>query len=144
MARAIRSLLVTFPPRTPSVIRGSGVGGIHQNSLCSVRYTKEPLRIRDGLLCLWLSTLGPLPSSPRRLGVNSSAIPVGWHGGLSHACLWNRHLSVMENYIIYQSILCKNLRMKTTRKTIIQLEWHKKAQTSSYFGFRPEQPMELF
>lgn len=64
MARAIRSLLVTFPLRTPSVIRGSGVGGIHQNSLCSVRYTKEPLRIRDGLLCLWLSTLGPLPSSP--------------------------------------------------------------------------------
>lgn len=50
-----------------SAIRHQRVRGreIHQNSLCSVRYTKEPLRIRDGLLCLWLSTLRPIPSSPR-------------------------------------------------------------------------------
>lgn len=49
-----------------SAIRHQRVRGreIHQNSLCSVRYTKEPLRIRDGLLCLWLSTLRPIPSSP--------------------------------------------------------------------------------
>lgn len=53
-----------FPSeRHPSSV-GQGSGGIHQNSLCSMRYTKEPLRIRDGLLCLWLSTLGPLPSTP--------------------------------------------------------------------------------
>lgn len=50
-----------------SVIRHQRVKGreIHQNSLCSVRYTKEPLRIRDGLLCLWPSTLGAIPSSPQ-------------------------------------------------------------------------------
>lgn len=62
--QAIRCLLVTFPLRTP--IRHQRVRGrkIHQNSLCSVRYTKEPLRISDGLLCLWLSTLRPIPSSP--------------------------------------------------------------------------------
>lgn len=79
-SQAIRCLLVTFPPQ--SAIRHQRVRGqeIHQNSLCSVRYTKEPLRIRDGLLCLWPSTLRPIPSSPSLLGVNSSTIPAGWHG----------------------------------------------------------------
>lgn len=50
-----------------SAIRHQRVRGqeIHQNSLCSLRYTEEPLRIRDSLLCLWLSTLRPIPSSPR-------------------------------------------------------------------------------
>lgn len=60
-----RCLLVTFPLRAPSVIGGVRGREIHQNSLCRVRYTEEPLRIRDGLLCLWLSTLRPIPSSPR-------------------------------------------------------------------------------
>lgn len=47
-SRAIRSLPATFPLR--AAIRHQGVRGrkIHQNSLCSARYTKEPLRIRDG------------------------------------------------------------------------------------------------
>lgn len=62
--QAIRCLLVTFPLRAPSVIKGSRGRAIHQNSLCSVRYTKEPLRISNGPLCLWLSTLRPIPSSP--------------------------------------------------------------------------------
>lgn len=49
-----------------SAIHHQGVRGqeIHQNSLCNVRYTKEPLRIRGSLLCLWPPTLRPWPSSP--------------------------------------------------------------------------------
>ena len=64
--QAIFCLWLHFPSEHQSIIRGSGVRGqgIHQNSLCSMRYTKEPLRIRVGLLCLWLSTLRPIPSSP--------------------------------------------------------------------------------
>ena len=49
-----------------NAIRHQRVRGqrIHHNSLCSGKYTKEPHRIKDGPLCLWLYTLGPIPSSP--------------------------------------------------------------------------------
>lgn len=63
--RALRRLSGYISPR--STIRHLRVRGrgIHQNSLCSTRYTKEPLRISDSVLCLWLSTLRPISSSPR-------------------------------------------------------------------------------
>ena len=59
-----KALWLHFPPQQhPSSQRVRG-RPIHQNSLCSARYTKEPLRISDGPLCLWLSTLRAIPSSP--------------------------------------------------------------------------------
>lgn len=74
-------LWLHFPLGAPSIRHGRGQrsAGIHQNSLCSVRYTKEPLRIRGGPLCLRLPTLGPLPSAaaPPRCEL----VPVEEEGG---------------------------------------------------------------
>lgn len=63
--RAIRCLSGYISPL--SAIRHRWIRGqeIHQNSLCSTWYTKEPLRISDSELCLWPSTLGPISSSTR-------------------------------------------------------------------------------
>lgn len=80
-----------------SAIRHQKVRGreIHQNSLCSVRYTKEPLRIRDGPLCLWLSTLRPIPSScsPAWCELINHSNGLTWPASLSR-CTFTHHRMV--------------------------------------------------
>lgn len=100
--RALRCLRGYISPR--SAIRHLRVRGrgIHQNSLCSTRYTKEPLRVSDSVLCLWPSTLRPISSSPRRAWreLIKRSSPHTLHS-LSALFHWDFHVHVMNKHCSY-------------------------------------------